>query len=220
MPEYGSTPILLDLYCKAGGAAKGYERAGFKVVGVDHEPQPNYPYEFHQADALTFPLDGFDAIHASPPCQHYTTLTKGTWGHKPNNHPDLIPPTRERLMAQSAPWIMENVSGAPLEDPVRLCGSSFGLGVQRHRLFESSFPIERAPKCRHADQPKRYRVFDHGTWHMSRVAPVYGHGGGKAKEVWSDAMGIDWMSQEELTQAIPPAYTEWLGERLMAQICV
>ena len=111
---------LLDLFCGAGGAAMGYHRAGFEVVGIDIAPQPNYPFEFVQADAMEFPLDGFDAIHASPPCQAYTALATG-------KHPRLIEPMRERLASSGVPWVIENVVGAPLRQPVLLCGSMFGL---------------------------------------------------------------------------------------------
>ncbi len=202
---------VLDLFCGAGGASKGYADAGFSVVGVDINPQPNYPFEFHQADALTFPLDGFDLIHASPPCPYYSTIThvKG----RRADHPDLIDPVRAR-MPPDAMYVIENVEGARsrLVSPVRLCGSSFALGVRRHRLFETNWPL-RVPPCNHGSAPLRYWVYDHGTWHLSRWAPVYGHGGGKAKEVWSEAMGIDWMTKKELAQAIPPAYTHYIARR-------
>jgi hypothetical protein len=117
-------PRLLDLFCGAGGAAVGYHRAGFDVVGVDINPQPRYPFEFHQADAMTFPLDGFDAIHASPPCQAYS---HGTPPDKRSNHPDLLDATRDRLNAAGLPWVIENVPRAPLRSPVILCGSQFDL---------------------------------------------------------------------------------------------
>lgn len=122
-----SQPVLLDLYCKAGGAAMGYHRAGFRVVGVDIEPQPHYPFEFHQADALTFPLDGFDAYHASPPCQRYSMITKLHGRAIVESHPDLIDPTRYRLKSSGKPYIIENVPQAPLKDAVTLCGSMFNL---------------------------------------------------------------------------------------------
>src|SRR5512146_881208 len=123
-----AAPRLLDLFCGAGGAAMGYHRACFEVVGVDINPQPHYPFEFHQADALTYPLDGFDVIHASPPCQDYTIASLY---HRMNGktYPDLIEPTRKHLMRSSSVWVMENVPGAPLINPIMLCGSMFGLEV-------------------------------------------------------------------------------------------
>jgi SAM-dependent methyltransferase len=127
---------LLDLFCGAGGAAKGYADAGFEVVGVDIEPQPNYPFEFVRADALTFPLDGFDAVHASAPCQAFTVYRNNS-AHVRQDHPNLIPQTRERLIASGLPYVIENVPGAPLIDPIQLCGTSFPpLEVRRHRIFE------------------------------------------------------------------------------------
>ena len=135
---------ILDLFCCAGGSAKGYANAGFDVVGVDVEPQPHYPYEFHQSDALSFPFDGFDAIHASPPCQGYS-VTRAM--HQGKQHPMLIESTRARLVSSGLPYVIENVPGAPLQNPVTLCGEMFGLRVIRHRLFESNFYI---PQPRHA----------------------------------------------------------------------
>ena len=146
----------LDLFCCAGGAAKGLDQAGFEVVGVDIKPQPRYPFEFHQADALAFPTEGFDFIWASPPCQAHTSM-KSMHNAKP--HLDLIPETRAKLQASGIPYVIENVVGAPLIDPFMLCGTMFGLGVEdaelrRHRIFESSFPIL-APKCQHGDPDHR-----------------------------------------------------------------
>lgn len=200
-------PVLLDGFCSAGGATKGYQRAGFHVVGVDIEPQPNYcGDEFHQADFLEFPLDGFDAIHASPPCQLY--MTGGNVDR--SKHPNLLPPTRARLEQQSAPWVIENVPGAPMRPDVTLCGSQFGLEVRRHRWFEFSDPpaVLLAP-C----------------WHGRPVAGVYGHPHGVNGaysgmlpgdlETWSRAMGIDWMTTSELADAIPPAYTWYVGGLLL-----
>jgi DNA (cytosine-5)-methyltransferase 1 len=204
-------PRLLDLFCGAGGCSVGYHRAGFDVVGVDITPQPRYPFEFHEADALTFPLEGFDAIHASPPCQAHTTLRHRTGG----DYPDLVAATRDRLLDSGLPYVIENVVGAPLLNPVMLCGSTFGLGVggrqlRRHRLFESNAPIMASP-CQH-----------HGP-----AVGVYGTGGGgqmtrgfKAEGVADAraALGIDWMSLAELSEAIPPAYTEHIGGYLMAEV--
>lgn len=209
-------PRLLDLFCGAGGAGKGYADAGFEVVGVDLQPQPRYPFEFHQADAMTFPLDGFDVIHASPPCQAYSALS---W-HPQNRHieyPDLIAPTRERLVATGVPYTIENVPKAPLQHPIQLCGSSFGLGVRRHRLFETNWTVMSMP-CAHGRQRKQFDIWRHGEWVKSAFVPVYGTGGGKAAEEWPEAMGIDWMTRDEMAEAIPPAYTEFLGEQLMRHL--
>jgi len=211
-------PRLLDLYCGAGGAAQGYADAGWDVVGVDLYPQPNYPFEFHQANAIEFlaMLDQlnevwmFDAIHASPPCQRFSTMTK-RWARS-NEHPDLIAPTREWLVKLELPYIIENVVGAPLHNPVLLCGSMFGLPLRRHRLFESNLLLLR-PECDHRSQ--------------SRVIGVYGHPGGSSKrdgitfgstEEWRAAMGTPWMNAPEMAEAIPPAYTHYLGQQLYAAL--
>ncbi len=197
----------------------GYYLAGFEVVGVDIESQPNYPFEFHQGDALTYPLEGFDAIHASPPCQAYMDTNKG--GLKEKGHPRLIEPIRERLAASGLPYIIENVEKAPLLEPWRLCGTMFGLRVIRHRLFEI-WPrmILLVPPCNHW-----------GTVAAGDFAGVYAFGGkghrhGKGIRdpksnpgpSWSEAMGIDWMTQAELTQAVPPAYCEFLGREFLRRI--
>jgi len=213
-------PKLLDLCCKAGGAAMGYHRAGFEVVGLDIKPQPHYPFEFIQADALTYPLEGFDAYHASPPCQRWGSLRKLNeslgWA---KHYPDLIAAIRERLVATGKPYVIENIPGSPLLDPVMLCGSSFGLPIMRHRLFETNFAILQPP-CAHyiytADKPALHR--HQGV--SSRVIGCYGHGRGKHDTValWSEAMGIDWMTRQELTQAIPPAYTSYIGSCLMRAV--
>ncbi len=205
---------LLDLFCGAGGASMGYHRAGFEVVGVDINPQPRYPFEFHQADAMDFDLDGFDVIHASPPCQRYSTASK-RWNGRAETHPDLVDAMRERLGGRA--YVMENVPGSPLRPDIVLCGSMFGLGVRRHRLFESSEDLT-GLDCRHASQPPRYPIYDHGRWYLSSVAHVYGHGGGKSKGNWPEAMGIDWMNNRELAQSIPPAYTEFIGRQLLKEM--
>ena len=196
----GDRPRLLDLFCGAGGAAMGYHRAGFEVVGVDLRNQPDYPFEFHQADAMTYPLEGFDAIHASPPCQAYSEAT--AWRGSRANHPQLIVPTRERLMAAGVPYVIENVAGArrELRNPVRLCGSQFGLPVQSHRYFEMPWWTDWVlmPPCSHG---KDQFVRDHGGKHP--------------ESEFGPAMGIDWMTTDEARQAIPPAFTEWIGQRLM-----
>ena len=189
----------------------GYSHAGFKVVGVDIKPQPNYPFEFHQADALEYPLEGFDVIHASPPCQAYCSLSS-----KDGRHPELIEPTRERLEASGLPYVIENVEGAPVWGHVKLCGSMFGLGVRRHRYFElgGGIPLMLTPECAHEAQGP-VRAY-YGSW--SRGPAWAGTNGsathrGSVEHAPAD-MGIDWMTWDELREAIPPAYTFWLGQRI------
>lgn len=188
-------PRLLDLFCGAGGAAMGYSEAGFEVVGVDIEPQKNYPFEFHQADAMTFPLDGFDVIHASPPCQRYSLATK--WRGKPDVHPDLLVPTLDRLVAQSTPWVVENVPGAPMVPDVVLCGSMFDLKVRRHRLFRTAMRdhLWLTPACHH----------------VGLLSFVH-----KGERAYANAMECFWMTAREAREAIPPAYTEYIGRQILA----
>jgi DNA (cytosine-5)-methyltransferase 1 len=201
-------PRLLDLFCCAGGASEGYRRAGFEVVGVDIEPQPHYPFEFHQADALTFPLDGFDAAAASPPCQKYTLCQR----IQSNAHPDLVDPIRRRLRAAGIPYAIENVIGAPLENPIILCGSMFGLRTYRHRGFECNFPIEAPPHPEHVapvrkmGRPVQPGEFMHVVGNFSGVAMA------------RKAMGIDWMPRDKLREAIPPAFTEYVGRAMIAHL--
>jgi DNA (cytosine-5)-methyltransferase 1 len=217
-------PRLLDLFCGAGGAGMGYSRAGFDVVGVDINPQPHYPFEFHQADALTFPLDGFDAIHASPPCQAYAAgprSTNETLG-RAYEHPRLIERMRERLRQSGVPYVIENVVGAPMLSPVRLCGTSFDRPLRRHRLFESPvflFGLE----CRHDRFTERrywtgWTQGGHGVGNKRRATTVQVYGNGAETHEWGPAMGIDWMTTDELREAIPPAYTEYIGHQLMAAL--
>jgi DNA (cytosine-5)-methyltransferase 1 len=206
-------PRLLDLCCGAGGCTKGYQNAGFDVLGVDISPQPNYcSHWFVQADALDLLahwlelgwLDEFDAIHASFPCQFASKTRK----LHDNDHPDLVTPGRELLEAAGLPYVIENVPGAPLIDPVRLEGQMFGLNTHRPRLFETNWPLEVPalipPPPRQAKMGRRPKA--------GEAIQVVGH--------FSDvpaarkAMGIDWMTQRELAQAIPPAYTEFIGKQL------
>ena len=233
-----SRPKVLDLFCKAGGCSRGYEMAGFEPTGVDIERQKRYPYEFIQADAMEVLrdqafLEQFAFIHTSPPCQCYS-VTK----HLSNgNHPDLVGPARELLLAMGKPYVIENVVGAPLIYPVRLCGSSFGLDLRRHRMFESNLML-RGTKCRHKWQTPRFPHRNMLPGRASRKSSVVQVcGGGNSKEsarlckvvvvsghddsqhgvdLWRRAMQIDWMSRDELAQAIPPAYTEFLGKQIMA----
>lgn len=244
---------LLDLFCGAGGAAMGYSRAGFtEIVGVDIKPQPRYPFEFVQADweePLSY-LPGLweregvsYVVHASPPCQRYSNMTK-KWGRE-EDHPDLVAAVREAIAEIEPPaYVIENVPGAPLEAPVMLCGSMFGLGafvcgcglcvangdrygcancngddgatgriyqLFRHRMFETDAEVFAPAMCAHERQ----------------ALPVYGHAGGRSKrdglkfpgtDAWREGMGIDWMTGAELAEAIPPAYTEYIGRRLLEQM--
>jgi len=208
-------PRLLDLFCGAGGAGMGYHRAGFDVVGVDIDPQPHYPFEFHQADATTFDLSGFDAIHASPPCQRFSKSVSRT---NRKRHPDYIGAIRFRLAMSGVPFVIENVPRAPLRDPIVLCGSSFGLDVRRHRLFESSEDLEGRP-CRHEDYEPRFAPAWNRT-NLLRFRPISG-GWTSDNDLELDraAMGVDWpMTGHELSESIPPAYTEWIGRQLAERL--
>ncbi len=192
---------LLDLFCGAGGAAVGYHQAGFtEIVGVDIEPQPNYPFTFIRDDALGFAfvedLVGFDLIHASPPCQHYAAVTR--WRGSADDHPDLVAPTRERLKASGVPYVIENVREADLHNPTMLCGSQFGLQVRRHRYFETNWlPFQMMQPCQHGG----LLPFMH-----------------KQERAYADAMGCTWMSSKEAREAIPPAYSRFIGEQFLAQV--
>lgn len=204
-------PRLLDLFCGAGGAAVGYQRAGFTVVGVDIHPQPRYPFEFHQADAMSYPLDGFDVIHASPPCQRYSSMTTCRPGLA-DEYPDYIGLTRARLEAAGAPWVIENVPGSPLRQPTVLCGQMFGLRLYRHRLFETSFQMPSVVMCPGHPLPASKA----GHWKPGTIISVAGHVAPIAEA--KAAMGIGWMRREELAEAIPPAYTEYLGREIVAHL--
>ena len=213
-----SRPRLLDLFSGAGGAAVGYDRAGFDVVGVDIAAQPRYPYEFHQGDALTYVAEhwqGFDAIHASPPCQRYSTAT----GSRRDRHPDLIEPVRDLLRWVGLPYVIENVPSAPLLMPVTLCGSAFGLRVRRHRAFESSEGIA-GTLCYHAEQGTPVGVYGQHADRKQHLRPDGTQRGTKATTLGHGqrAMGIDWMTWAELVESIPPAYTSWIGRQLLAAL--
>ena len=195
---------VLDLFCGAGGAAMGLHRGGFEVVGVDIEPQKNYPFEFHQADAMTYPLEGFDAYWASPPCQAYTAMR---WR---DDHPDLYAVTRERLVSTGKPYIIENVIGAPYHYGIILCGSMFDLKVQRHRNFETSWMLFQ-PLCSHKGRERPFTITGRGSKHggdykHSRHAPAVD---------WPEIMQMPWAEAAEIAQAIPPAYSEYIGRQLM-----
>ncbi|MFD9617828.1 DNA methylase [Streptomyces virginiae] len=221
-------PLLLDLFCCAGGAGKGYERAGFAVTGVDIRPRPNYPFTFIQDDALTVlaeliasgEIRRYTAAHASPPCQHGCALTIGTnksrgWGR---THVQLIPELRTLLDATGLPYVIEQPNGkAPVRKDVYLCGEMFGLGVLRHRNFELGGWSTAQPQ--HLKHRGRVRGWRHGKYHDGPYVAAYGKGGGKATVAeMQQAMGIDWTDvHEELTEAIPPAYSEWLGRAFLAR---
>jgi DNA (cytosine-5)-methyltransferase 1 len=209
-------PRLLDLFCGAGGAAVGYHRAGFDVVGVDIAGQPRYPFEFHQGDATTWPLDGFDAIHASPPCQQFSQMSKCRPGLAAS-YPNHLPETRRRLRATGLPYVIENVVGAPLENPIMICGSGLGLTLQRHRLFESNVALWGVP-CGHGENHWN-PDYGHATNRKRRRVPVIGEWRIR-KELQDEAMGIDWMTLTELSEAIPPAYTEHIGAQLLDHLAV
>lgn len=253
MKTLNGKPRLLDLFCGAGGAAMGYYRAGFDVIGVDIFPQPHYPFEFIQCDweePLSYlpglwEQDGFQyAIHASPPCQRYSTMTK-KWGRS-EEHPDLVQPVRDALKEIGCHYVIENVEGAPLINPTMLCGSMFGLGVKEKYTCKCGcdFNIELGkygcPSCEgdniatliNAQYLKKHRLFETSfdLWppascaHIGRAVAVYGHSGGSSKrdgitfggiETWREAMGIDWMTGDELAESIPPAYTEFIGKHLI-----
>jgi DNA (cytosine-5)-methyltransferase 1 len=205
-------PRLLDLFCGAGGAAMGYHRAGFDVVGVDIAPQPNYPFEFYQGDALECGSDvGYDAIHASPPCQQFSQMSKCRPGLAAT-YPNHVPATRELLRATGLPYVIENVVGAPLENPIMICGSGLGLTLQRHRLFESNVALWGVP-CIHGANAWN-PDYGHATGRKRRRVPVIGEWRIR-KELQDEAMGIDWMTLPELSEALPPAYTEHIGRQLL-----
>ena len=236
-----SRPKLLDLFCGAGGCSVGYDRAGFDVVGVDLEPHHDYPYAMRVGNALVvmehliaggqigfthkgtycfqtwFSLDDFAAIHASPPCPRYSVATPDA---NRDLHPDLIEPVRELLQASGLPYAIENVVGAPLETPVLLCGSMFELGVRRHRLFETNVPMLQ-PECEHRTQSQVWGVYgDHGDLRPVR-RPDGTSRGNKARDAAhaGEVMGIDWMTRwDDLADAIPPAYAEFVGRQLMTAL--
>lgn len=234
---------MLDVFCCAGGAAMGYHRAGFEMYGIDIDPQPRYPFWFHQGDAIevlrtllagrgveftrlghsprTMTLSMFAAAHGSPPCQAYSAMK-----HMPDAkvHPELIEPTRDLFNALGLPWVIENVSGAPLLDATTLCGSMFGLGasgfsLQRHRQFESSIPLATPPD--HAHSGPTIGVYGgHVRCRSSKFWRSTGADfpGQDKKALANEAMGIDWMTMNQLSEAIPPAYAEFIGRQIIAHL--
>lgn len=198
-------PRLLDLFCGAGGAAMGYHRAGFEVVGVDIRPQPNYPFECWHGDALPYlewvageGAGRYDAIHASPPCQHYSQAT--AWRGNRDDHPDLIAPTRALLEATGLPYVIENVEAArgELRNPTMICGDDVDLPIYRRRFFETNWPLS---------------VFWMVAQHEVRLP--FEH---RDERLYADLMGCEWMTAVEARQAIPPAYTHLIGEKLLDYI--
>ena len=206
---------MLDLFCKAGGASVGYHRAGFEVVGVDIKKQKRYPFEFIQADALEVMQDldflrSFDVLVGSPPCQtHSITQHLRNAQGKSTDKVDLIPETRAAFIESGLPYVIENVPGAPLKDALVLCGSSFGLKVRRHRLFESTIPLTGLP-CDHKGQGRPVGIYGS----MRDNIPKGGRTAHSIEEA-REAMGIDWMLWGDLVEAIPPAYTEHIGRQLL-----
>jgi DNA (cytosine-5)-methyltransferase 1 len=217
-------PRLLDLFCGAGGAAMGYFRAGFDVVGVDIKPQPRYPFTFVQGDALEYLAEHgaeFDAIHASPPCQAYSMMRRGRWQDR--SHAELIEPTRLALEHLGKPFVIENVVGAPLRRVIELCGTMFGLATEqgsqlrRHRQFEVGFDFAAlVPPCRH-NNGSAIGVYGGGQ-HPQRRTTTGDEAGQFGAVARKTAMGIDWMSGDELSQAIPPAYTHFIGTQLFEAV--
>lgn len=203
---------ILDLYCGAGGASMGYHLAGFEVTGIDLKHGKRYPFTYRRMSVLDLTandLQAFDFIHASPPCQTFS-ITKNLRiaQGKSTDKLDLLEPTRKLLIESGKPYVIENVKGAPLINPVQLCGSSFGLKVRRHRLFESNLPIK-GSECDHKSQGRPVGVYGS----MKDEIP----NGGKTAESLSEgqsAMGIDWMLWGELVEAIPPIYTQYIGQQV------
>lgn len=219
---------VLDLFCGAGGAAAGLRQAwpDAEIVGVDLSAQPRYPFRFVQADAMTFPLDGFDFIWASPPCQHYCAL-KTMLNRR--EHPDLVGAVREKLKVSGKPCVIENVFGAPLNEAIMLCGSFFnlvsnGFQLRRHRYFEANFPITIGYSCNHAKKTlgvygAKVRNIAQEKRHYSQSKETRGRPIGVVlPQAWGfEAMGIDWMNIKELSEAIPPAYSRYIAEQFSAE---
>jgi DNA (cytosine-5)-methyltransferase 1 len=192
---------LLDVCCGAGGLSMGYYLAGFDVVGVDIAPMPNYPFPFIQADGLAYVAEHgheYDLIHGSWPCEHYANVTK--WRGRADSHPDLLGPGREVMQATGVPWVIENVPEAPLRADYLLCGSQLGLRLRRHRSFETSWGGggDLLSPCWHPRRRNRLMAFDHSS-----------------ERAYADAMGCTWMTAHEARKAVPPAYSQWVGEQFL-----
>jgi DNA (cytosine-5)-methyltransferase 1 len=220
---------ILDLFCGAGGAAMGLHRAcpDAEIVGVDIKPQPRYPFTFVQTDAMTYALEGFDFIWASPPCQHYCAL-KTMKNRRP--HPALIEPVRQLLQSSGNSWVIENVFGAPLLDAVMLCGSHFGLQsngfqLRRHRYFESNFHVTGGHICQHGEKTlgvygAKVRDIAQEKRHYAKSKATRGEPIGVVlPQKWGfEAMRIDWMTIAECSEAIPPAYSEYIMHQYLASV--
>lgn len=221
-------PLLLDLFSGAGGCGYGYHLAGFDVIGVDIAPQPNYPFPFVQADALEYldteDLSRFSAIHASPPCQGYSHARH--FHNAKHGTPKLIPEVREGLESIGLPWVIENVVGSELPDAIQLCGSMFGLAVRRHRWFACSHLLFAPGPCSHTpgfynpvgNKVRGYGTFASDTTYLDATGRAHKREGYYRRDVGREAMGISWMSVPELCQAVPPAYTQWVGLQLIKVI--
>lgn len=216
---------MLDLFCKQGEASMGYSRAGYTVTGIDIDPQPNYPFEFVQADALEYLAEHgheYDLIHASPPCQKYSRATAPfrSLGYE---YKDMVEPTRELLRATGKPSVMENVPGSPIRPDVKLCGRMFGLPLVRWRWFEIEGVFCLNPCKPHiprgiVKRGEAVSIFGKGAYRKSRndARPIFDQGSVRA--TWGFAMGIDWMDCEGMREAIPPSYTKWIGEAIFEQV--
>lgn len=205
-------PLLLDLFCGGGGAGYGYAQAGFRVIGVDHKPQPNYPFEFILGDALLVGREigrDFDAIHASPPCQAYTRARVLRGAGINTAHPDLVAPTRYLLRRLHRPYVIENVPGAPLLDPIELCGYALGIQLYRHRWFESSFPLV-APWHRPHDRAQAPLGRPAAAGEVPQLV-----GNFPQVELARQITGCDWMTRDQLRECVPPAFTRHLGRHML-----
>ncbi len=202
-------PRALDLFCSAGGASVGLRRAGFDVMGVDIKKQPRYPYRFIRADAFDLPvrLQDFDFIWASPHCQPFTALRTR---EDMSAYPNQIPAVRAMLEAAGVPFVIENVVGAPLRADLMLCANAFGLRCYRHRIFECSFPVAQPDHPPHRSRVNRRGENRMAHWRSGGHITITGDVG---SYVGPEAMGIDWMTGNELSQAIPPAYSEYIGKQ-------
>lgn len=211
-------PRVLDLYTGVGGAYVGYQRAGFDVVGVDIDPQPDHPGAFRQGDVLDLDpayLRTFELVHASSPCQYDAAITRGTNKHLRHRYPNLYEPTRQLLKSAGVPYVIETTSIFGPRVSAVLCGEMFGLSVIRHRKFE--FGGWSTDKPTHVPHRGRVAGMRHGQWFTGPYFAVYGEGGGKGTvPQWQQAMGIDWTdNRKSIAEAIPPAYTEWVGRRFL-----